>query len=43
MAYRLIPGTHHLNLHVIYGDTAGETLARNDPGDGRELGDFDRL
>jgi L-rhamnose isomerase len=30
VAYSLIPGTHRLNLHAIYGDTAGETLDRND-------------
>ncbi|MCA9919106.1 MAG: L-rhamnose isomerase [Anaerolineales bacterium] len=29
-AYRLIPGTHRLNLHAIYGDSDGEKLDRND-------------
>ncbi len=32
MAYKLIPGTHRLNLHVIYGDADGEKLDRNDWG-----------
>ena len=30
VAYSLIPGTHRLNLHMIYGDSDGETLDRND-------------
>lgn len=30
MAYSLIPGTHRLNLHAIYGDTGGAKLDRND-------------
>lgn len=30
MAYSLIPGTHRLNLHMIYGDSDGEKLDRND-------------
>ncbi|MCA9899786.1 MAG: L-rhamnose isomerase [Anaerolineales bacterium] len=30
MAYSLIPGTHRLNLHAIYGDTDGDRLDRND-------------
>lgn len=29
-AYSLIPGTHRLNLHAIYGDADGERLDRND-------------
>lgn len=29
-AYSLIPGTHRLNLHMIYGDADGEKLDRND-------------
>lgn len=31
MAYRLIPGTHRLNLHAIYGDS-GTKMDRNDWG-----------
>lgn len=30
MAYSLIPGTHRLNLHAIYGDADGRKLDRND-------------
>ncbi|MEN8171826.1 MAG: L-rhamnose isomerase [Chloroflexota bacterium] len=30
MAYSLIPGTHRLNLHAIYGDVDGDKLDRND-------------
>ena len=30
MAYSLIPGTHRLNLHMIYGDSDGAKLDRND-------------
>ncbi len=30
MAYSLIPGSHRLNLHAIYGDSDGEKLDRND-------------
>ncbi|MCB8977026.1 MAG: L-rhamnose isomerase [Ardenticatenaceae bacterium] len=30
MAYSLIPGTHRLNLHAIYGDSDGAKLDRND-------------
>ncbi len=30
LAYSLIPGTHRLNLHAIYGDADGEKLDRND-------------
>lgn len=29
-AYRLIPGTHRLNLHAIYAETGGKTVARNE-------------
>ena len=29
-AYSLIPGTHRLNLHAIYGDADGAKLDRND-------------
>ncbi len=29
-AYSLIPGTHRLNLHAIYGDVDGAKLDRND-------------
>ena len=29
-AYSLIPGTHRLNLHAIYGDSDGAKLDRND-------------
>ena len=29
-AYRLIPGTHRLNLHAFYGDADGDKLDRND-------------
>jgi L-rhamnose isomerase len=29
-AFSLIPGTHRLNLHAIYGDATGEKLDRND-------------
>ncbi|HMA34306.1 MAG TPA: L-rhamnose isomerase [Chloroflexia bacterium] len=28
-AYRLIPGTHRLNLHAIYAETAGHPVARD--------------
>jgi L-rhamnose isomerase len=28
-AYRLIPGTHRLNLHAIYAETGGQTVERN--------------
>ena len=30
VAYSMIPGTHRLNLHAIYGDADGEKLDRND-------------
>ncbi len=30
MAYSLIPGSHRLNLHAIYGDSDGSKLDRND-------------
>ena len=29
-AYRLIPGTHRLNLHAIYAETGGRRVERND-------------
>lgn len=29
-AYRLIPGTHRLNLHAIYAETNGVAVARNE-------------
>jgi L-rhamnose isomerase len=29
LAYRLIPGRHRLNLHAIYAETHGKTVARN--------------
>jgi L-rhamnose isomerase len=29
VAYRLIPGTHRLNLHASYAETDGATVARN--------------
>ncbi len=29
-AYRLIPGTHRLNLHAIYAETGGQPVARNE-------------
>ena len=29
-AYSLIPGTHRLNLHAIYGDFQGERVDRNE-------------
>jgi L-rhamnose isomerase len=28
-AYRLIPGTHRLNLHAIYAETGGQKVVRN--------------
>jgi L-rhamnose isomerase len=30
MAYRLIPGTHRLNLHAIYAETGGQPVPRNE-------------
>lgn len=30
LAYRLIPGTHRLNLHAIYAETGGKQVARNE-------------
>jgi L-rhamnose isomerase len=30
VAYRLIPGTHRLNLHAIYAETDGKKVERND-------------
>ncbi len=30
MAYRLIPGTHRLNLHAIYAETGGRQIPRNE-------------
>jgi L-rhamnose isomerase len=30
MVYRLIPGTHRLNLHAIYAETGGKHVERND-------------
>ena len=30
MAYRLIPGTHRLNLHAIYAETDGRQIPRNE-------------
>jgi L-rhamnose isomerase len=30
MAYRLIPGTHRLNLHAIYAETGGKKVERNE-------------
>ena len=29
-AYRLIPGTHRLNLHAIYAETGGQQVPRNE-------------
>lgn len=29
-AYRLIPGTHRLNLHAIYAETGGQKVERNE-------------
>jgi L-rhamnose isomerase len=29
-AYRLIPGTHRLNLHAIYAETGGQKVPRNE-------------
>jgi L-rhamnose isomerase len=29
-AYRLIPGTHRLNLHAIYAETGGQRVERNE-------------
>src|SRR5471030_594107 len=29
MALRLIPGRHRVNLHAIYGEFGGKTVARN--------------
>lgn len=29
-AYRIIPGTHRLNLHAIYAETGGESVERNE-------------
>jgi L-rhamnose isomerase len=30
MAYRLIPGTHRLNLHAVYAETGGRQVPRNE-------------
>lgn len=30
LAYRLIPGTHRLNLHAIYAETGGQKVPRNE-------------
>jgi L-rhamnose isomerase len=30
MAYRLIPGTHRLNLHALYAETGGKRVERNE-------------
>lgn len=30
VAYRLIPGTHRLNLHAIYAETGGKAVERNE-------------
>src|SRR5512133_2184519 len=30
LAYRLIPGTHRLNLHAIYAETGGHKIERNE-------------
>jgi L-rhamnose isomerase len=30
LAYRLIPGSHRLNLHAIYAETGGRKVERND-------------
>jgi L-rhamnose isomerase len=30
LAYRLIPGTHRLNLHAIYAETGGRKVERNE-------------
>jgi len=32
LAYRLIPGTHRLNLHAIYAETGGVQVPRNELG-----------
>ncbi len=29
-AYRLIPGTHRLNLHALYAETSGQRVERNE-------------
>ncbi|MDQ4077248.1 MAG: L-rhamnose isomerase, partial [Chloroflexota bacterium] len=29
-AYRLLPGTHRLNLHAIYAETGGQPVERNE-------------